>query len=71
MEVDNLKEILPIIIDLKKPSIKPRHWKKICEVTEKNLNYEHEDNFYLSDLLEAGLKEHLDDIIDICESADK
>jgi len=25
-EIENLKEVLPIIMDLKKPSIKARHW---------------------------------------------
>ena len=42
-EIDNLKEVLPNIIDLKKPSIKPRHWQKICEITGKVLNYENPD----------------------------
>jgi len=42
-EIDNLKEVLPIIIDLKKPSIKPRHWQKICDITGKTLNYENPD----------------------------
>ena len=44
-EIDNLKDVLPIIIDLKKPSIKQRHWLKICEITKKNINYENPDNF--------------------------
>ena len=70
-EIENLKAILPIIRDLKKPSIKLRHWQKIVEVTGKPLNYEQEDNFYMNDLIEANLLEHQDDIIDITESADK
>ncbi len=28
-QIESLKEVLPIIIDLKKPSIQPRHWIKI------------------------------------------
>jgi dynein heavy chain, axonemal len=70
-EIDNLKEILPQIRELKKPSIQPRHWQRIKEVTGKNLNFEHEDNFYLSDLIEADLLSHIEDIMDICDSADK
>lgn len=70
-EIENLKTVLPIITDLKKPSIKDRHWQKIKEVTGSNLNYEQEDNFYLNDLIGANLLDHQDDIIDITESADK
>lgn len=38
--IDNLKEQLPLIIDLKKPSIMARHWEKVCEITQTKLNYE-------------------------------
>jgi len=34
-EIDNLKEVLPIIMDLKKPSIKARHWQKVIEISGK------------------------------------
>ena len=44
---------------------------KVKEVTKKNLNYEHEDNFFLSDLIDAGLLENQEEIIDITESAVK
>lgn len=37
--IEDLKEILPMIVELKKPSIKERHWKQIVEVTGKPLNY--------------------------------
>jgi hypothetical protein len=40
-QIESLKEVLPIIIDLKKPSIQPRHWIKIQEITGKTLNYEY------------------------------
>jgi dynein heavy chain len=66
-----LKDVLPIIIDLKKPSIKPRHWIKICEITKKNLNHEQPDNFFISELINANLLAYLEDIVDITESADK
>jgi dynein heavy chain len=38
-EIDNLKDVLPLITDLKKPSIKDRHWDRVIEVTGKKLNY--------------------------------
>jgi dynein heavy chain len=62
---------LPIIIDLKKPSIKARHWEKVIEISGVKLNYENEDNFFLSDLIEAGLLRFTEDIVDITDSADK
>lgn len=35
------------------------------------LNYENEDNFFLSDLIEANLLRFSEDIVDITDSADK
>ena len=35
------------------------------------MNYENEDNFYMSDLIEAGLLKYSEDIVDITDSADK
>lgn len=70
-EIDNLKDVLPIIIDLKKPSIKGRHWIKICDITGKTINYENPDNFFVSELIQANLLAYLEDIMDITESADK
>ena len=70
-EIENLKEVLPMITDLKKPSIRPRHWQKVIEISGVSLNYENEDNFFLSDLIEAGLLRFQEDIVDITDSADK
>jgi len=71
LQIDNFKDILPILLALKKPSIQPRHWKQIIDITGKELNYEQEDGFYLNDLLEAHLLDHKEDIEDIADSADK
>lgn len=71
LELDNLNKILPIIKELKKPSIKPRHWMKIVETTGKQLNYENPDNFFISDIINCELLAHEDDIVDITDSADK
>ena len=56
---------------LKKPSIKSSHWQKVIEISELPLNYEKEENFYMSDLIEAGLLKYSEDIVDITDSADK
>jgi len=69
--IDDLKEVLPIIIDLKKPSIMDRHWVKIIEITGAKLNYENPDQMYIEDLMNANLLSYLEDIVDITESADK
>jgi hypothetical protein len=70
-EIENLKEVLPIIMYLKKPSIKARHRQKVIEISEVPLNYENKENFYMSDLIEAGLLKYSEDIVDITDSADK
>jgi len=43
----------------------------VIEISGKPLNYENEDNFFLSDLIEAGLLRFTEDIVDITDSADK
>lgn len=70
-QIETLKEVLPIIMDLKKPSIKARHWQKVIEISSVQLNYENEENFFLSDLIEAELLRFQEDIVDITDSADK
>jgi len=42
-KIDSLKDVLPLVTELKKQSIKDRHWIKICEVTGKKLNYDNPD----------------------------
>ena len=56
---------------LKKPSINARHQQKVIEISEVPLNYENKENFYMSDLIEAGLLKYSEDIVDITDSADK
>jgi dynein heavy chain, axonemal len=71
IRIDNLRDVLPIIIDLKKPSILTRHWAKIAEITNTKLNYENSDQMTIEDLMGANLLNFTEDIVDICESADK
>lgn len=70
-KIEDLKEVLPLITDLKKPSIRDRHWIKICEITGTRLNYENPDQMLIEDLLKAELLKYQEDIVDITESADK
>lgn len=71
VRIDNLKEVLPIIIDLKKPSILTRHWVKIAEITNAKINYENPELMTIEELMNANLLNFQEDIVDICESADK
>jgi len=41
--IENFKEVLPLIIELKKASIMPRHWEEVKGLTGKELNYENPD----------------------------
>lgn len=63
--------MLPLIIDLKKPSILGRHWLKINEITGAKIQYENPDQMFIDDLMKADLLKFQEDIVDICESADK
>jgi len=42
-DIENLKNVLPLIIELKKPSIRPRHWEEVCQITGVKLPYETPD----------------------------
>lgn len=69
--IDTLKEQLPLIISLKKPSIMARHWEKIKDITHTKLNYENPEQFYIEDIMAAKLLDFREDVEDITESADK
>jgi len=69
-EIDNMSEIIPLIDSMAKPSIKPRHWEEIIQMTNCEIPYD-SDTFTLSELLKAPLLKFKDEIEDIAESADK
>ncbi|KAL4465245.1 hypothetical protein ABPG74_001959 [Tetrahymena malaccensis] len=69
--IDSLKEQLPVISGLKKPSIQARHWEKIKEITRAKLNYENPEQFKLEDLMGAKILGFKKDIEDVIESAEK
>jgi len=69
-EIEDFQEVLPLLQELGKPSIMPRHWQQVMEMTGKELPIE-SDDFKLSALIEANLNEFVDEISDICEGADK
>ena len=65
-----MAEILPLIEQLAKPSIRPRHWDEVINYTKEDIPYSSE-SFTLSQLLKAPLLKFKDEIEDITDSADK
>ncbi|KAL8430801.1 hypothetical protein ACSSS7_005705 [Eimeria intestinalis] len=63
-------QVLPLLKELSKSSILPRHWKQVEELTGKYLAVDNEMT-RLQALVDANLLQYKDDIFDICESADK
>lgn len=70
-EIDNFSEILPILKELSKPSIKARHWEALSKLTGSSLTFNTDEVFYLSKLLELNLLRWKEDVEEIIESADK
>lgn len=69
-EIDDMTEIIPLVWALAKPSIRPRHWEEIIQMTNEDIPFASE-TFNLSQLLSVPLLQFKDDIEDITESADK
>lgn len=70
LEIDNMTEIIPLVEALAKPSIRPRHWDEIIEITKHDIPYAAE-NFTFLQLYDAPLLQFKEDIEDITDSADK
>ena len=68
--VDDFLESLPLVEQLANPSLRPRHWKSLEDLTNKTLNVG-SDTFKLSTLLEAGILDIADDVEEIASSAVK
>eukprot|EP00927_Polykrikos_kofoidii_P046386 TRINITY_DN40623_c0_g2_i1.p1 TRINITY_DN40623_c0_g2~~TRINITY_DN40623_c0_g2_i1.p1 ORF type:complete len:3637 (-),score=783.39 TRINITY_DN40623_c0_g2_i1:390-10571(-) len=69
-EIEDFQEVLPLLMDLGKPSIMPRHWQQVMDITGKELPVD-SDSFKLQSLIDANLNEFVDEISDITEGADK
>lgn len=65
-----MTEIIPLVWALAKPSIRPRHWDEIIQMTGEDIPYASE-TFNLSQLLSVPLLQFKDDVEDITDSADK
>ena len=63
--------MLPLLKELSKPSIKPRHWAQVIKVTNAKIRPEAESEWQLQQLLDSSLLEAKEEIEDITEAADK
>lgn len=63
-KITDFQEILPIIENLRKPSIKPRHWQEVMAITKTNFPYERE-NFSLANIMDSPILKFKDDVEEV------
>ena len=68
--IDSFSDVLPLLMELAKKSVQPRHWEQLKEMTKVDFQVDSE-GFRLQALVEANLNRFRDEIIDIADSADK
>ena len=69
--IEEFLEILPLLTELSKPAMRDRHWKKISQLTGKEFDVDKFHEMKLRTVLEAGLLQYHEDIIEITDSAEK
>lgn len=62
LSIENLKQLLPIIMILKKESVKPRHWDQLNEKTPYKIPYDQHDTFIIEDLIKAKVLDLIEDV---------
>ena len=70
-KIDDFTQVLPLVSELCKPSVRPRHWDQLIEITGRDLPYRTPENFSLAELLKADLLKYSEDVEDIGDAADK
>ena len=70
-KIDDFTQVLPLVQELCKPSVRPRHWDQLIEITGHDLPYRTPENFSLNELLKADLLKYSEDVEDIGDAADK
>ncbi len=72
--IADLQVVLPLLLGLSKPSIKPRHWQEInsllASTRAQPLPFQSED-FALSHIFESSMKQFKEEVEEICDGADK
>lgn len=70
-EIENFQQLLPLLQELSKQSIKARHWEEVMLICKKEFDIVGNPEFKLDALLEAQLLQYKDDIEEITDGADK
>lgn len=63
-KITDFQEILPIIENLRKPSVKPRHWQEIMTIAKTSFPYELE-SFSLADIMDSPILQFKDDVEEV------
>eukprot|EP01059_Diplonema_ambulator_P035162 TRINITY_DN8181_c0_g2_i3.p1 TRINITY_DN8181_c0_g2~~TRINITY_DN8181_c0_g2_i3.p1 ORF type:complete len:4166 (+),score=1836.14 TRINITY_DN8181_c0_g2_i3:116-12613(+) len=72
-EVKDMLTTLPLVVELRNPAMRERHWRQLlkkCEVDPNAIDPE-SDDFSLRDLLSLGLHNYVEDVGNIVEKATK
>ena len=69
-KISDFQLLLPLLDQLCKPSIKPRHWEDVNALLPQKLRYSDED-FTLQQIMESSILTVKDEVEEICDSADK
>ena len=68
--IDAFKKTMPLITDLRNPSIRPRHWQQVMDAVGQQFD-PHGDDFTLGKVTELGLHHHGEYIAEMSTSATK
>ena len=69
-KVEELKNTMPVVVDLRSPALQPRHWDQIKEVLERDIDTA-DSNFTLKTLIDMKVNDKKDEIADIALKAKK
>ncbi|CAM9716155.1 unnamed protein product, partial [Choristocarpus tenellus] len=69
-KISDFQDVLPLIQNLHKASIKPRHWHEVILITKTQFPFERE-GFKLANILDSPILDFKEDVEEICEGADK
>lgn len=69
--IEDFIQVLPLLMELSKPSMRDRHWKEISRLTGHEFDTENFHELKLKSVLEANLLLHKEDIEEITDGADK
>ena len=68
--VKSMGTVLPLISDLHSKAMMNRHWKKLMEITGKNIQFD-SSKFCLEDLIQLELYKYSDEVNELVDSANK